>query len=329
MHFRRIPEERTQQSHVAGVAKRRSRVRWARVVAGILACNFAAVGQAQDGGIEIFSGETLFEQGTRLSLTHLYERRSGLREGTDRISDPTDAIFERHRLVLGANYGVTPHFTAAALVPIVRTVLDQDGPGASALDSFGLGDTALLAKLKVHSRHWPRGAFSVSVVLGSELPTGSTDERDGGTRLSPSLQPGSGSLDPFASVAASLDSCLWRFDGQLFYKWNTEGARDYDGGDLATAAAIVAYRFLHDPYPGPSHSARIGLLYRFQGRAEQRGRLVHDSGSTQILVRSGLTFHPNPAWDIVVNVDVPAYQSVRGRQLGQDVRTFLGFGYRF
>ena len=54
---------------------------------------------AQEGGIEVFSAETIFDQGTRLSLSHIYKRKGTLFEGTDEVSDPLDRVFEEYRLV--------------------------------------------------------------------------------------------------------------------------------------------------------------------------------------------------------------------------------------
>ena len=48
----------------------------------LLALPLSAPSLAQQGGIEVFAGETLFEQGTRISISHIHTRKGTLREGS-------------------------------------------------------------------------------------------------------------------------------------------------------------------------------------------------------------------------------------------------------
>ena len=49
----------------------------------------------------------------------------------------------------------------------------------------------------------------------------------------------------------------------------------------------------------------------------------------ELLLRTGLGWHPKPNWDVSLAFDVPLYQDYEGTQLGLDYRTFIAVGLRF
>lgn len=289
-----------------------------------------ALAGAQNGGIEIFAGETLFAQGTRLSLAHIYRQRTDLYSGSSRTPNPLERESRDQRLVLGYNYGWKPRVTVGALVPLVSKENSLlFGGSEQTATARGLGDVALFGKYRIYTKDGYQTSFNVSAILGLETPTGSTSEEAGGTRLPTPQQPGSGSWNPFVAVAVTSSHGRWRFDGQLLYKLNTEGAGDYKDSNFFAAGVSAAYRYYHQPYPGPSHSARVGLVWREEGTAQLAGASLPNSGASQLLLRPALGFHPIPAIDLSVSIDLPLYQQYDGQQLGLDVRTFIAFGYRF
>ena len=284
----------------------------------------------QEGGIEVFAAETLFEQGTRLSASYLYKRKGHLQRGSGEVSDPQDRLFEEHRFVAGLDHGVLPRLTVSALLPVVyRHLRATTGGTRNHQEAFGLGDIALLGKYRLYKTDWPRSSLNLSLVGGLELPTGDTGAREDGVRLPPSVQVGSGSWDPFTALSANMSLNRLRFDALVFYKINTEGTQEFEDGDFLALETDVAYRFLHTVYPGPTAAARLGIQWRHQWRAEQHGVTLVNSGSDEILLRAGLGFHPVPGVDLTLSVDIPLYQDFRGEQLAFDVRTFFALGIRF
>jgi hypothetical protein len=281
---------------------------------------------AQEGGIEVFAAETLFDQGTRVSLSHIYKSKGTLFRGSDSISDPLDQTLAEHRLVAAIDHGLRPDLTVSALLPFVGKELESD---AGDLRSSGPGDVALLAKYRAYKRDWKRGAFHLSAIGGLELPTGRTSESKNGARLPAPLQPGLGAWNPFLGVATNLNLNRLRFDALALYKLNTEGTQDFEKGDFFSFEVDAAYRFLHTKYPGATASAKLGLQWRHEERAKQDGVTLANSGSNEFLLRSGLTWHPAPNMDISLVIDVPLYQDFHGQQLGMDYRTFLAIGLRF
>ena len=200
---------------------------------------------------------------------------------------------------------------------------------AGNLSSSGLGDVALLGKFRFYKTDWKRSSFNLSLVGGVETPTGTTDESQGGVRLAAPLQPGSGSWDPFAALTSGLSLGRFGFGALVFYKLNTEGTQDYQGGDFLALQLGGRYRFLHTQYPGPTANVRVGLQWSGAGKDRKSGVTVPNTGADELLLRTGLTWHPRPNWDISLDFDVPVYQDYVGTQLGLDYRTFLAIGIRF
>jgi len=291
-----------------------------------LALGFGELSTAQQGGIEVFAGETLFEQGTRVSFSHILKRKGTLLQGSDEISDPLDRTRTENRYVVGLDHGIDRDLTLSALIPLVDRELDSMG---SKSGSTGLGDVALLAKYRVHRKEWEQSAFYVSLVGGAEVPTGSTHHRSAGMRLAPSLQPGTGAVNPFLALAGTMSVGRARYDALTFYKVNGEGAQEFDPGDFFAVKASAGYRFLHKKYPGPSASAKLGLQWNHTDSASQYGSLLPNSGGEELLGTFGMGWHPVPQLDISLAVDVPLHQNLDGQQLGLDLRTFFAIGIRF
>ena len=283
-------------------------------------------GHAQDGGIEIFAGETIFAAGTRVSVTETWKRRHGLLQGSQSIADPLNQSSVEWRTVVGINHGFARHWSVSLLLPVVMRSLDT---AAGKLSGEGLGDSSLLIKHNFHLKHWERSAWHSAFIAGIETPTGTDSERDGGALLSPSLQPSTGSWDPFVGVASTLDLDLWRFDFVALFKDNTEGGQDFSEGNQWTLSASAKYRFLHEPYPGQSASATLGFKWLDSQRSQVGGVEQFNSGRQEWLLKAGVGWHPRPDIDMSLSIDTPLHEHVGGQQLGLDSRVQLSFGWRF
>lgn len=290
----------------------------------VLAASLPAI--AQDGGIEIFAGETIFAEGTRVSLTHIVKTKEGLLSGASEVSDPFNQRFTERRTVFGINHGIARDWSLSVLVPIVERELDSS---TGDLTGSGPGDVSLILKNRFHIKDWTRSAWHSAWIAGIEIPTGETDAKDGGARLAPSLQPGSGSLDAFVGLASTLDLDLWRYDAVALYKQNSEGSQDFEEGDRLTLSLSGKYRFLHEKYPGPSASTTLGLKWSHSGRSEDAGVDSPNSGGEELLLKFGLGYHPRPDIDLGLSLDLPLYEDLNGTQLGLDNRIQLSFGLRF
>jgi len=309
----------------------RNFMRWEILRVVLLAALALPAGAAaQDGGIEVLSGNTIFESGTRISLSHLYSSRDSLFRGSDEVPNEAGRSMREHRAVLGVNYGLLPELSLSLLLPYVSK---ESNGAAGRSNSQGLGDAALLGKYRFFSEYWTRSAFHVSAIGGVELPTGSSNERVGDEPLLFSMQPGSGSLDAIAGLGLTLSTGRYRFDTHVIYKANNEGDNDFSEGDFFTIGGSFAYRFYHARYPGPSASAKIGLSWRHEAPDERSGEALAGTGLEDLRIRAGLGYHPYPEIDLVALVEVPVYgdykDSPEEAQLALDVRTFFGFCIRF
>ena len=282
--------------------------------------------RAQSGGIETLTGEMLFASGTRVSISGFHRDKGTIYSGSDEVANPLGRSSTETRTTLSMDHGLSSRLTVTALVPYVWKSAES---GGTTLRSAGVGDVAVLAKFLIAHDYWRRSGWHVAAAAGVEMPTGSTSESEGGTRLTPGMQPGSGSWDPFLSLTANLELDLWRFDAIALYKDNTEGAQDYEDGDDFAFDLIGSYRFLHQTYPGDSANAKLGLLYRHEGSASLDGMTVANSGSEVWFGRFGLTWHPTPAWDINFTFDLPLASDYDGTQLGTDYQVALAIGLRF
>lgn len=274
----------------------------------------------------MFAGSTLFESGTRTSVSHIWRERSNFLSGHDEISDPLDRKRTESRVVASVDHGIHRHVTLSFLLPYVEKELESN---LGRTRTAGIGDAAALAKWRFYKRDWRGGSVNFAIVGGVELPTGETNERQGGARIAPGLQAGSGSWDPFVALAMTTSNGRYRFDALALAKQNTRGAQDYEAGDLFVLQASAKYRFYHAKYPGPSASATLGLQYRHESASEQYGGRVTNSGLDALIARGTLGWHPIPRMDLSFSVDVPVHEDVNGQQLGLDVRTFLALGIRF
>ncbi len=296
---------------------------WRALCAVLCTCVLGSTpGWAQSGGIEIFSGETLFGQGTRISAAYLYDQGSQLYRGSDQVADPDQADRRRERLVLGYNYGLAPRITIGALLPLT-SLHNSTGPAGSRVHSnnAGIGDTTIFGKFRLHTTDKPLTSSNLSFVCGVETPTGETG-------LS-GPQPGSGSWDPFGAFAYTHSYSRWRFDSLALFKANTQGTGDLDAGDEWSFSTSAGYRYLHRPYPGASNSAKIGLLWQSQGYDTKNGARQVNSGSERLYLRPSLGFHPNPAIDLGIAVEIPLQMHYSGAQVADDYRLSLAWGYRF
>jgi len=281
---------------------------------------------AQTGGVETLTGEMLFAGGNRISFHQFHREGSGQQSGSQTLADPLGHRFQEDRSTLGFDHGLSSRFTLTALLPYVSKSHRVAGVTSAA---EGVGDVALLVKWLPAFRYWQRGGWHLAVALGSELPTGATGERDHGAFLAPSLQPGSGSWDPFVSLAANLELDRWRFDLIGLYKDNGLGTQDWHQGDSLALDLLAAYRFLHRQYPGPSANAKLGLLYRNQGQASLAGLALPNSGSETWLGSFRLSWHPQPQWDLGLSVAVPLAATYDGTQTPMDFQVSLTAGLRF
>ena len=139
--------------------------------------------------------------------------------------------------VLG--YGISRNFAVFGALPYVdRRLRSTIGGGRRTRSASGIGDLSLFGRYTALQKNWPQRTFRIAAFAGAETPTGDDDRTDALGRLPPSVQPGSGSFDPFVGVVATFQTLEYQIDAQASYRANTE-ANDFALGDVARLGASV------------------------------------------------------------------------------------------
>lgn len=247
--------------------------------------------------------------------------------------DPSGADRDRTAWVLVSvlGYGATSDLALFGVVPYVDKSLDitQDGTrrtrGAS-----GLGDISLFARYTVFKRDWPGRTLRVAPFAGLELPSGDDDETDSLGRLPPSVQPGSGSWDPFGGLVLSYQTLDFEVDAQASYRANTK-ANDFEFGDVARLDGALQYRLwppeLGSGVPGFLYGVlEANLIHRDKNRAG--GINDPDSGGLSLFILPGLQY-VTKRWIVETGVQIPVVQDLNGTELEKDTIFRAGFRLNF
>ena len=247
--------------------------------------------------------------------------------------DPSAADRDRTAwaLVSVLGYGATPDLALFGIVPYVDKSLEATQGGVRRERSAsGLGDASLFGRYTVYHRDWPGRTLRVAPFVGLELPTGEDDERDGSGRLPPSVQPGSGSWDPFGGLVLTYQTLDFQVDAQASYKANTE-ANGFEFGDVARLDGSLQYRL----WPRELGAGVPGFLYGVleanlihQDKNQTGGKNDPNSGGLSLFVLPGLQY-VTKRWIVEAGVQIPVVQDLNGTALEKDYIFRAGFRFNF
>ena len=298
----------------------------ARLASAYLACLFAiswvssapAAPQTFNTALPVAQGEFVFREQFVLD-------QSG--------DDPSGANRDRTAwaLVSVLGYGATPDLALFGIVPYVDKSLEATQGGVRRERSAsGLGDASLFGRYTVYHRDWPGRTLRVAPFVGLELPTGEDDERDGFGRLPPSVQPGSGSWDPFGGLVLTYQTLDFQVDAQASYKANTE-ANGFEFGDVARLDGSLQYRL----WPRELGAGVPGFLYGVleanlihQDKNQTGGSNDPNSGGLSLFVLPGLQY-VTKRWIVEAGVQLPVFQDLNGTALEKDYIFRAGFRFNF
>lgn len=243
---------------------------------------------------------------------------------------------DRNLEVLGSvsvlGYGVTSDLALFGMLPYLDMELDLTMPGGQRItrSTSGIGDAQLFARYTVLQKDRPGRSFRIAPFLGLELPTGDDDDRDSFGRVPQSLQPGSGSWDPFGGVIATYQTLAYQADAQIGYKANTK-ANGFEFGDEFQFDASLQYRL----WPRELGGGVPGFLYGvietnllLQAKNEISGTHDPDSGGTKLFLSPGLQYVTR-RWVLEAIVQLPVVQDLNGTALKDDYSVRAGFRVNF
>ena len=228
-------------------------------------------------------------------------------------------------------YGVTRDLALFGVVPYVDKSLDLTVAGERRTrDASGIGDVTLFGRYTVFRRDWPGRTFRVAPFVGVEAPTGDDDKSDVFGRLPPSVQPGSGSWDPFGGIVVTYQTLEFQIDAQVSYKANTV-ANEVDLGDVTRLDGSIQYRL----WPRDLGSGLPGFLYGVleanlinQDKDEISGVRNPNSGGTRLFLVPGLQY-VTKRWIVEAGVQLPVVQDLNGSALENDYVVRAGFRVNF
>jgi hypothetical protein len=259
-----------------------------------------------------------------------------LKEGTDRVADPQDQAVTTFEEDFTFVYGATRDLTLGATLPVVerRLRFDDSAGERRTISADGLGDLTLAGAYRFFRRDVERGTTQFSLLGALKLPTGATDIEDSNlprltgkpeTRLSPSLQLGSGSVDGIIGLAGFQNIDRLSFYADVQRKLNSEGSQDFRAGDRLFYDLTADYVLL----PQRNMFLILELNGVFTERAEQAGRTVRDSGGHLLFISPGIQYLPIPPLILEGSVQIPIYRDLNGRQLAPDWSVVVGLRYLF
>ena len=277
-----------------------------------------AAPQTFNTALPVAEGEFVFRE------QFVYERSGDDPSGADR--DRT-----AWALVSVLGYGITPDLALFGVVPYVdKSLKTTQGGIRHERGANGLGDIGLFGRYTVHKRDWPGRTFRVAPFLGLELPTGKDDEIDSLGRLPPSVQPGSGSWDPFGGVVLTYQTLDFQIDAQIGYRANTE-ANGFAFGDVARVDGSLQYRL----WPRELGPGVPGFLYGvlesnliYQDKNEIAGANDPNSGGLTLFILPGLQY-VTKRWIAEAGVQIPVVQDLNGTALERDTIVRTGFRFNF
>ena len=247
--------------------------------------------------------------------------------------DPSGADRDRTAWVLVSvlGYGATSDLALFGVVPYVDRSLDiTQGSARRTRSASGLGDISLFGRYTVFRRDWPGRTLRVAPFAGLELPTGDDDETDSFGRLPASVQPGSGSWDPFGGLVLSYQTLDFEVDAQASYRANTK-ANDFEFGDVARLDGALQYRL----WPRELGSGVPGFLYGVleanlihRDKDQVSGTNDPDSGGLSLFILPGLQY-VTKRWIVETGVQIPVVQDLNGSALEKDYIFRAGFRLNF
>lgn len=231
--------------------------------------------------------------------------------------------------VLG--YGFTGDFAGFVAAPYVDKRLELTESGQRrARSARGLGDIRLFGRYTAYKKDGRGKTFRIAPFIGLETPTGNDNESDSFGRLPASVQPGSGSWDPFGGVVLTYQTLDYQMDAQLSYQANTK-ANDFEFGDVVRLDASLQYRLWPRELKGGVPGFLYGVLEAnliHKNKNASGGIDDQNSGGFTMFLVPGLQY-VTKRWILEGAVQIPVVQDLNGTALESDYVARVSFRVNF
>jgi hypothetical protein len=188
--------------------------------------------------------------------------------------------FRGQRVDLFASWTPLDRFTLTVDVPFAANrILEEEGAARSRSTLSGLGDVSLGSSFVLWRDREVLPSTWIEGRLWLKAPTGRDESEVDGVR-DPHLQPGTGSWDFGAGLAAVHRLSWGSLYASAFYRENTMGSLDYEYGDVILANAALEVPLGHALGSSALDwlTAGLELNFRYAGYDEQDGERFDDSG---------------------------------------------------
>lgn len=245
-----------------------------------------------------------------------------------------------------SSYGITDRLTLNIQFPYVsRTDIragEEDG-GVYEVHSHGnaqdIGDIAALFQYKIYDYE----SLKFALLGGIKVPTGKTDRADAGEVLEADLQPGSGSWDLFAGLAATKDFENFSFHSDILYKYNNKGVNESRLGDILTYNLAFSYKLIGHDHKETHTLYRlnekedfgysVGLFFEFNGERAEKDSFYNitaeNTGHNVVFATVGINLITHSNYSMFLSFSKPLYQDFNGLQNEISYKSSFGIGRSF
>jgi hypothetical protein len=196
------------------------------------------------------------------------------------------------RLDLFASWTPLDRWTFTLDLPFAWNRIEEEEHGETTLSTLsGFGDVSLGSSFVFWRNREVLPSTWTEARLWVKAPTGRDETKVDGKR-DPHLQPGTGSWDFGAGLAAAHRLAWGALYASVFYRENTEGSLDYTYGDVILANAALEVPLGH-AFAEPALSwltTGLELNFRYAGYDRQDGESWEDSGGAIVYATPSLRF---------------------------------------
>ena len=222
---------------------------------------------------------------------------------------------------LSLAYGAGDDFEVKLDLPYVKkTFLSVHEETAGNGDySRGLGDMGLSGKYCFY-----HGGMDMAALAGGKFPSGSTSQRGvNDEKLAVEELPGSGSFDYSLGLAVGKEIDRWLLGGGFLYTFKTQGARDYEFGDVLKLGFSSSYA-LKPIGQFPNYRLSGEIRSSFIRKDKDKGSGVASSGGDVLLFAPGIQLDINKQASAFISAPIPVNQSRGGEHSELDYSVIAG-----
>ena len=278
------------------------------------------------------------EPGARAELRYEYLKQDQPRAGSQKVQpgqipmDHDEVSTLNQALFATFDYNFASGWGVSAIVPVIdrRHEHIHNDPGGAMPEEWdftGLGDIRIAGRYQFAvGAADPARPQTVGLLFGLKLPTGDTDlTNDDGEEAERSLQPGTGTTDPFLGAYYQIQfpaSGISLF-AQGAYAFPLNSHDDYKPGERFTVDLGLRYEFTE-------HLALLlQLNAQWRGRDSGAQNEPDDSGGKFVFISPGLSVMVTRNVQLFALAQLPIYQYVNGVQLTANWGATGGIGVRF